>query len=290
MKKLIAIALVVALMVTLIPGVVLADKPQEAIENGNGAPSGEHVTLNIIGVQNVKNADMTYPEEDPSGRSTIFVRLDGTTRIYLKDGGDMDLLDNWKDAFGVIDANGTDGVARFQIANPDYDAYVIGETPTDAICDYLIVARPLGKPNGWATITTCAELEDATESDLKDFLNKPDYKALMSVLNSMDGSAYCSVQPVPAEFTFRHSGKEKFENVTAYLTSVVFAIWVDEDGDGVQDAGEVYYIRVPIFDDLLENEYWNYDNHGLKLLQVRFYPIETDVTYADSEPPIVPAD
>jgi hypothetical protein len=44
---------------------------------------------------------------------------------------------------------------------------------------------------------------------------------------------------------------------------------------------DTVYIRVPIFDDMLENEYWLYDNHGLKLLQVRFYPIETDITYAD---------
>jgi len=35
----------------------------------------------------------------------------------------------------------------------------------------------------------------------------------------------------------------------------------------------------------LENEYWEYDNNGLKLLQARFYPIGTDVSEADSNLP-----
>ena len=32
---------------------------------------------------------------------------------------------------------------------------------------------------------------------------------------------------------------------------------------------------------MLENEYWEYDNHGLKLLQLRIYRVGTDVTNAD---------
>ncbi len=283
MKKLIPIIVAVVVLAALLPGVALADKPNpDGVYNGNGAPSGEHVTLNIIGVQNVKTQDMTYPEEDPSGRSSIFVKLDRdmevTTRIYLKDGGDIDDLANWKDAFGVIDANGTDGSAKIQLANPDYDAYVIGGdmTGVDTVCDYLIVARPLGKPNGWATITTCAELQN--ESALLGMLPHTVQK---TIRNQMDDSAYCSIQPVPAEFTFRHAGKEKFENVTAYLTSIVFEIWVDINENSQVDPDELFYIRVPIFDPMLTGEYWKYDNNGLKLFQVRFYPIETDVTYAD---------
>ena len=38
--------------------------------NGNGAPSGAHYNLNIIGVENPKNSDMTG-----SNRHTIFVPL-----------------------------------------------------------------------------------------------------------------------------------------------------------------------------------------------------------------------
>jgi hypothetical protein len=280
MKKLMVITLALVLVLSLVigAGVAVADKPQddEGVYNGNGAPSGEHVTLNIIGVQNPKTQSMTYPVDDPSGRSTIFVKLSGTTRIYLYDGGDIDDLANWKDAFGVIDANGTDGVAAFQLGNPDYDAYVIGGdmTGVDTICDYLIMARPLGKPDGFATMTTCAEL---TESALFGMLPASDRKEINNLIDGVTG-AYISVEQVPAEFTFRDSGKKNFENVTAYLTSIVFQVTLYDEEDNVIG---VYYVRVPIFDDMLENEYWKYDNSGLKLLQVRFYPIETDVTYAD---------
>jgi len=281
MKKLIVITLALVLVLSLVigSGVAVADKPQddEGVYNGNGAPSGEHVTLNIIGVQNPKTQPMTYSADDPSGRSTIFVKLSGTTRIYLYDGGDIDDLANWKDAFAVLDANGTDGRAEFQLGNPDYDAYVIGGdmTGVDTVCDYLIVARPLGKPDGYTTMTTCAEL---TASALFGMLPASDRKEINNAIDTVTG-AYISVQPVPAEFTFRHKGKESFENVTAYLTSIVFQVTLYDEEDNVIG---VYYVRVPIFDDMLENEYWKYDNNGLKLLQVRFYPIETDVTYADA--------
>ena len=33
----------------------------------------------------------------------------------------------------------------------------------------------------------------------------------------------------------------------------------------------------PLFDNALEDYFWSYDNNGLKLLQLRFYPVPTDV-------------
>ena len=41
-------------------------------------------------------------------------------------------------------------------------------------------------------------------------------------------------------------------------------------------------MRVPIFNDLLENEYWLYDNNGLRVLQVRFYDCSTNVATGES--------
>lgn len=274
MKKVLAIVLVLSLVLTL-SGTVFAGQD----ETGNGAPSGYHFTLNIIGVPKVKSADMTY--EDGSNRSSIFVKLEGKSRIYLFDGGTFETQAEFRDAFAVLDANGTDGRAEFQLPNPGLDPYVIGGdmTGVDTEADYLIVARPLGKPYGFATMTTCAELVDGTGAGLFALLNKTEQKQIM---NATDGAAYVSVQPVPAEFTFRDKGKSKFEDVTAYLTTIVFEIWVDLDGDGEVDEGELFYVRVPIFDPLLENEYWLYDNSNLKLLQLRFYPIPTDITYADT--------
>ena len=42
-----------------------------------------------------------------------------------------------------------------------------------------------------------------------------------------------------------------------------------------------YFIRVPIFDPLIEGEYWWYDNNNLKNLQVRFYDMPTNVVLSD---------
>ncbi len=39
---------------------------------------------------------------------------------------------------------------------------------------------------------------------------------------------------------------------------------------------------MPIFHDSLEGEYWEYDNYGLRLLQVRFYDCSTNVDTGES--------
>ena len=44
----------------------------------------------------------------------------------------------------------------------------------------------------------------------------------------------------------------------------------DVDGDGVID-------RVPLFDDRLLDYFWQYDNTGLRLAQLRFYEVPTNV-------------
>ena len=87
--------------------------------NGNGAPSGPHYNLNIIGVPKDESADMT----DNNGHR-IFVKLDDKTRIYLTEG-----------EYKVLDANGTDN---------------------DGVTEYSVWVRALGKPGGSAMITTCA--------------------------------------------------------------------------------------------------------------------------------------
>ncbi|HEX4924469.1 MAG TPA: hypothetical protein VFV50_10300, partial [Bdellovibrionales bacterium] len=99
----------------------------------NGAPSGAHYNLNIIGVPKGKTADMTG-----SQGHTIFVPDSGSSKINLKEGSN----------FEVLDRNGTDGNgASFQLPNPDPDG--------DGITLYSVYARALGKPGGRATMTSC---------------------------------------------------------------------------------------------------------------------------------------
>ena len=181
---------------------------------GNGAPSGGHYTLNLIGVPKNKTADMTGSQ----GRR-IFVPLDGSTRILLSEG-----------EFAVLDANGTDGSGSFQLPSPDAD--------NDGVTEYSVFARALGTPGGSSKTTTCAT-------------------------DPVTGELFCSIESM---VLVRSTGKSRFENVSRQLLYV----YADIDGDGDLD-------RVPLFGDQLQDYFWQYDNTGLKLAQLRFYPIPTDV-------------
>jgi hypothetical protein len=184
------------------------------VQTGNGAPSGAHYNLNIIGVPKDKTADMTG-----ANGHVIFVALTGNTKILLGEG-----------AFQVVDANGTDGSAAFQLPNPDPDA--------DGTTVYSVFARALGKPGGSSITTTCATDPDTDEE-------------------------VCSV--ISLELT-RTKGRSRFENVSREL----LYIYADLDDDGDLE-------RVPLFDDALQGYFWDYDNNGLKLVQLRFYECSTTV-------------
>src|SRR2546425_11210061 len=115
--------------------------PQHEVRAGNGAPSGPHYNLNIIGVAKDKTADMTG---DNGHR--IFVDLGAksgaavTTRILL--------WQSFDGSFEVLDANGTDGEASFKLPAPG---------------TYTVWARARGTPGGSAMMTTCAQ--DPTSTD-----------------------------------------------------------------------------------------------------------------------------
>lgn len=178
---------------------------------GNGAPSGPHYELNIIGVPKGKKTDMTSPGH------RIFVNLTGSTKIMLNQGPD----------FVVLDGNGTDGTASFQLPNPD---------PTNSgTTTYSVYARAVGTPGGTANMSTCA-------TDPK------------------TGTIVCS------NLTYVAVKGTKFQNVSAEL----LYIYADLDGDGIAE-------RYPLFDSRLQDFFWNYDNNGLKVLQLRFYKKPTVV-------------
>jgi len=180
---------------------------------GNGAPSGAHFTLNMIGVPKGKTADLTG-----NNGSRMFVPLVGKTNILLSEG-----------AFQVLDANATDGSGAFQLPNPDPE--------NDGVTTYSVFARALGKPGGSSKTTTCA-----TDSD---------------------GQTWCSVYSAVA---VRDSGRSRFENVSREL----LYIYADLNGDGTVE-------RYNLFNDALADYYWQYENSGLKLLQLRFYEVPTTV-------------
>jgi len=186
----------------------------QAQATGNGAPSGAHYNLNIIGVPKGKTADMTG-----NNGHRIFVPLAGNCRINLSQGD-----------FKVLDANCTDGPSAFQLPNPDPDG--------DGTTAYSVYARALGKPGGSSTTTTCFD-------------------------DAQTGDTYCSVYSM---VLVRNTGKSSFTNYSKELLYVYY----DTDGNGTVE-------RYSLFSDTLDSYYWEYDNNGLKLAQLRFYEIPTTV-------------
>ena len=103
---------------------------------------------------------------------------------------------------------------------------------------YSVYVRSLGKPGGSSTAKTCA-------------------------VDPTTGETWCSVN---STVQVRTKGKSSFTNVTKDLLYV----YADVAGTGSNQ-------RIPLFDSRLENYYWQYDNNGLKLAQLRFYPTSTNV-------------
>lgn len=164
---------------------------------GNGAPSGQHYTLNIIGV------DANQDRPDRAAGHVIFVDLTGMTKINLAEGD-----------FKVLDKDGTDGTAAFQLPNPDPDG--------DGTTAYSVYARALGKPGGSAKMQTCFYDEETAT----DYCSMDD-----------DGS------DVAVNF-IRSKGKSTFTNVSKEL----LFIYADTDGDGnveryslFSDEGDSYW-------------------------------------------------
>jgi hypothetical protein len=237
--------------------------PSDLNNTGNCAPSGPHYNLNIIGVE--KNADWS-PTMTGSNRHTIFVALnnqEGTSsKIYLMPAADFRVCDgNAFDAAwacgaipGVDDPIANTGAVFELPCNTNIGGDFIDPVTGDPVetetvpCDteegeaptlaYEVWARGLGK-GGQATITTCAT-------------------------DSGSGDIVCSTENV---LLVRNPGKTVFKNVTNQLTSLV--VCFDTSGDGLADE----CIRYALFSDGFEDWYWDYFNQGLRLAQLRFYPL-----------------
>jgi hypothetical protein len=225
-----------ALLLALTLLLVLTALPASA-GNGNDAPSGPHYNLNLIGMEKTKNPNIGCGEGH-----RIFVQLGknerATTRILLREGD-----------FAVLDCDGTDGQAAFQLPNPDPE--------NTGTTEYSVYARALGRPNGDARMATCAT-------------------------DPLTGEEVCSVHVL--ELT-RTKGRQKFENVSKYLLYIY--AYVCTDYDEVAEACLAWeYMRVPLFSDLMEDYLWSYDNNGLRIVQLRFYPgVETTVPDPGDWPP-----
>jgi hypothetical protein len=219
---------------------------------GNGAPSGAHYDLNIIGVTNSKTPPLTG-----SNRHTIFVPLvsdQGALDTDLASGADIFLTQG---AFQVCDGNAFDAAydcagnkisnqgAVFQLPCNLNIATATGTTlipcpTTGAVASYTVWGRALGTPGGSSSITTCAT-DIATSA------------------------VVCSVNSNVAVF-IRKSGKQIFSDVTNQLTSLVTPA-----GACTTTTITAGTCTVALFGAGFQGFFWDFDNNGNKLLQLRFY-------------------
>ncbi|HSX17762.1 MAG TPA: hypothetical protein VLE51_00160 [Candidatus Saccharimonadales bacterium] len=200
-------AILIGLVFGLVGGFALRSLYAAPSTTGNGAPSGPHYNLNVIGVSQTKTGDF-------SGGGRIFVPLVGNCKIALSMGD-----------FSVLDGNCTDGQAAFQLPNPDPNS--------TGTFTYSVWARPLGKPGGSATAKTCATDPTTLEQ-------------------------LCSTDSL---VSIRNTGKSTFVNASKDLLTINVVL-----------PGDTNPTRLSLFDSRLQDYFWNYDNNGLKLLQLRFYP------------------
>src|SRR6266851_5870479 len=213
---------------------------------GNGAPSGPHYNLTILGSKTCKNPPLLG-----GNRHTIFVPLvtsgdlPGTepdtvspdTAIWLTQG-----------PFAVCDGNACDPAfdcsgAQIQPAGAVFQLpcdILVGGTVapcTGNSAAYTVWAEALGKPGGNAQITTCAT-DIATNT------------------------VVCSTSNV---VLVRTTSKPHFSNVTDQLTSLTCT---STTCPNLCSSGSCIF---ELFAAGFQSFFWDYDNAGLKNAQIRFY-------------------
>jgi len=217
--------------------------PAYAQGDGNGGLSGNHYNLKILGKDNCSGDDLVG-----SNRHTIQVllKLSDATPTDPTPGTALDKRNKIflqpGDDFQVLDGNACDGDgAWFQLppnpfSCPETDPECLDSDPT--FQEYQVWARARSG-GGSATITTCRQ-------------DKVTLEFQCSTENTLD-------------VLTRTKGKNtnNFSNVTKQLTTVC----LDTDGDGACN------LRSGIFEEEAFSYFWDYDNNGLRLAQLRFYPI-----------------
>jgi hypothetical protein len=210
------------------------------VGNSLDGNNGTHYNLNIIGVPKGKTADMTG-----SDRHTIFVPLNTEGTEVLK-GVKISYVTG--DSFQVLDGNATDADgALIQVPYEYCDDLAAG---CEDLLSYNVFAVALGKPGGYALVEAHCDY------------NKP----------VVGGDGTCESTLLQGSFDVtRTKGQPKPVNITNVFRA---SGCLDLGGlVGVCDTGDLVFNNIWIFNiPYLLDYFWDYQNTGLKLMQVRFYP------------------
>jgi len=153
---------------------------------------------------------------------------------------------------------------------PHYNLNIIGvshdKNPNMNAGSGSVIFVDLGSRD--AAVTTKILLSQSADAGVFAVLDKngTDGEASFSLPASgssgSDAGVICSTQH---EVFVRGTGKSSFRNVTDALTTIT----LDAGSAAALACGST---SVSLFNPCLQGFFWQYDNNGLRLLQVRFYP------------------
>lgn len=250
MKKLVVIALVVVLVVTLVlgTGAVMAKKPGTDF-------NGPHYNLNLVGKDKVMPGDYNNPD-----RHTMFVPLDTegmTFGINTPNNLGETEMDGIKievtqgPEFAMIDGNATDGYGAFELGPGKYSVYIAVKAKSPKFDD------PVTNITGWV--------------EAYDNLGVLWY--------------YLDIGDVSVK-----KGKNSWTDATDLffidLNEDLFGFLTGSEADWIDGLGMWVFDYMGGLDTWFEDSgglapynisdlayFWQVDNHGNKLIQVRFYPM-----------------
>jgi len=198
----------------------------------------------------------------------IFVWLNGRTKIYMT--GDTDatvdangnLVTNGDldcgNSFDVLDANGTDGSAALLVPCDPLTA----ENLDPHVC-FDVWATTLGTPGGHTDVDVVCSFDTTC------------------IGCNIDGGD-CATGNIDFGLA-GHSGKPQKEDITSVFRA---SGCIDLDANGC-DAGDISFNNEWIFNiEQLLYYYWDYDNQGNRIVQIRFCDVE-DVPGSDCGPNVI---
>ena len=246
MKKIIAVGLAIVLLLTVAVTPALAKKPGTDF-------NGPHYNLNLIG----KDKEMPGDYDNPD-RHTMFVPLDTTgMTIDLEEPNNLDqeTLPGIKiemtqgDEFAMIDGNATDGYGAFEIGAGKYNVYI------------AVKAKSPKYDDPYTDITGWVEAYDNL-GQLWYYLDVGDVQVKKGKNSWTDATELFFVDT--SEDAFGYLNWLEVEDMWVFDYMAGLDTWYEDMADlgeeGEYDLSDLAY-------------FWQFDNHGNKLIQVRFYPM-----------------
>jgi len=173
----------------------------------------------------------------PKGKNPDMTNTDGHT-IFVPLSGTVKLYYVAGDEFKVLDRNGTDA---------DGATIEVPSSPGETTVCYNVYAVALGKPGGNAIVNADC------------------------VIDGLVGACTDALLESSFEVT-RDPGKPKRENISDIFRA---SGCIDLNGNTVCDQGDLQFNNIWIFNvPQLLSYFWDYTNTDLRLMQVRFYPVE----------------